>query len=174
MTVKIKGTIMKKIALLFIIFIAFACSSDNGKRIYDQAVKFYNEKKYVEALKEYQNVIDEYSSGEYREKSLMTIASMYHMYLIPNITQTESNEKAVEYFRKLYKEYPKSKDAPKALFLTGFILSNDLQKLEEAKLAYQTFLNEFPNHELVMAVKSEFENLGKNPEEILQNKLSKK
>lgn len=165
---------MKKIALLFIIFIAFACSSDNGKKIYDQAVKFYGEKKYVEALKEYQKVIDEYSSGEFREKSLMTIGSMYHMYLIPNITQTESNQKAVEYFRKLYKEYPKSEDAPKALFLSGFILSNNLQKLDEAKLAYQTFLKEYPNHELVSAVKSELENLGKDPEQILQNKLSKK
>jgi len=165
---------MKKIALLFIIFIAFACSSDNGKKIYDQAVKFYGEKKYVEALKEYQKVIDEYSSGEFREKSLMTIGTMYHMYLIPNINQTESNQKAVEYFRKLYKEYPKSEDAPKALFLSGFILSNNLQKLDEAKLAYQTFLKEYPNHELVSAVKSELENLGKDPEEILQNKLSKK
>lgn len=165
---------MKKIALLFIIFIAFACSSDNGKKIYDQAVKFYGEKKYIEALKEYQKVIDEYSSGEFREKSLMTIGSMYHMYLIPNITQTESNQKAVEYFRKLYKEYPKSEDAPKALFLSGFILSNNLQKLDEAKLAYQTFLKEYPNHELVSAVKSELENLGKDPEQILQNKLSKK
>lgn len=165
---------MKKIALLFIIFIAFACSSDNGKKIYDQAVKFYGEKKYVEALKEYQKVIDEYSSGEFREKSLMTIGSMYHMYLIPNISQTESNQKAVEYFRKLYKEYPKSEDAPKALFLSGFILSNNLQKFDEAKLAYQTFLKEYPNHELVSAVKSELENLGKDPEQILQNKLSKK
>lgn len=165
---------MKKIALLFIIFIAFACSSDNGKKIYDQAVKFYGEKKYIEALKEYQKVIDEYSSGEFREKSLMTIGSMYHMYLIPNITQTESNQKAVEYFRKLYKEYPKSEDAPKALFLSGFILSNNLQKFDEAKLAYQTFLKEYPNHELVSAVKSELENLGKDPEQILQNKLSKK
>lgn len=165
---------MKKIALLFIIFIAFACSSDNGKKIYDQAVKFYGEKKYIEALKEYQKVIDEYSSGEFREKSLMTIGSMYHMYLIPNISQTESNKKAVEYFRKLYKEYPKSEDAPKALFLSGFILSNNLQKFDEAKLAYQTFLKEYPNHELVSAVKSELENLGKDPEQILQNKLSKK
>jgi hypothetical protein len=49
-----------------------------------------------------------------------------------------------------------------------------LQKLDEAKLAYQTFLKEYPNHELVSAVKSELENLGKDPEEILQNKLSKK
>lgn len=165
---------MKKFLFLVIISFAFACSSDNGKKIYDEAEKFYNEKKYVEAIKEYQKIIDEYSSGEFREKSLMKIGSMYHMYLVPNISQMESDQKAVEYFRNLYKEFPKSKDAPKALFLTGFILGNNLNKLDESRLAYQTFIKEYPNHELLSSVKSELENLGKNPDEILQSKLSKK
>ncbi|MBI5808400.1 MAG: tetratricopeptide repeat protein [Ignavibacteriales bacterium] len=165
---------MKKIFYFLILIIMIGCSSNNDKKFYDEGLKLYNEKKYNEALNKFQQVLNENTSGEFREKSLMLIGTMYYMNQVPNVGQMESNRKAVDYFRKLYKEYPKSEDAPKALFLSGFILSNNLQKLDEAKLAYQTFLKEYPNHELVSAVKSELENLGKDPEQILQNKLSKK
>lgn len=165
---------MKKNSLIILSLILFACASDNGKKIYDQAEKFYSEKKYEQALTEYKKVVEEYSSGEFREKSLMKIASMYYMYLVPNVNENESNKKAVEYFRLFYKEFPKSQDAPKALFLTGFILANHLKNLDEARLSYQTFLDKFPDNELANSVKLELENLGKNPDEILQNKLSKK
>lgn len=165
---------MKKLFLLLLFSLLFSCTSDNGKKIYDEAIKYYNEKNYSQAFQKFQNVINEYSSGEYREKSLMLIGNMYYMYQVPNIERNESNKKAVEYFRLLYKEFPKSNDAPKALFLSGYILANHLQKLDEAKLAYQTLLEKFPNNELATAVKSELENLGKSPDEILQNKLSKK
>ncbi|MCX7876655.1 MAG: tetratricopeptide repeat protein [Melioribacteraceae bacterium] len=164
---------MKKIFLPILLIFIFSCSSDNGKKVYDEGLKFYNEKKYSEALEKFNELINEYSSGEFREKSLMLIGSMYYMYLIPNVDQNESNKKAVDYFRILIKEYPNSKDSPKAAFLVGYILANHLNKLDEAKLAYQFFLDNYPENELAKSIKLELENLGKSPEEILQNKISK-
>lgn len=165
---------MKKIFYFFILIIMIGCSSNNDKKFYDEGLKLYNEKKYNEALNKFQQILNENTSGEFREKSLMLIGTMYYMYQVPNVGQMESNRKAVDYFRLLYKEYPNSKDAPKALFLSGFILANNLNKLEEAKLAYQEFLKKFPDNEFAVSTKTELENLGKSPDEILQKKLSKK
>jgi TolA-binding protein len=166
---------MKKIfSVLLLVVFAAACNSNKDKDAFDTAEKKYNEKKYAEALADYKLVIEEYPSSEYAAKSMMKAGSMYQMFLIPNVQEEESNKKAVEYYRELYKNFPKYGDTPKALFMSGFILANNLNKFDEAKLTYGTFLDKYPNHELASQVKIEMENVGKTPEEILQNKLSSK
>ncbi|MFA7419422.1 MAG: tetratricopeptide repeat protein [Melioribacteraceae bacterium] len=167
---------MKKIfpALLIALIMITACNSNKDMETFNAAEKKYNDKKYSEALIDYKLVIEEYSSSDYAAKSLMRVGSMYQMFLVPNVQSDESNKKAVEYYRDLYKNFPKSEEAPKALFMSGFILANNLNKLDEAKMTYQTFLDKFPKHELAPQIKIELENLGKTPEEILENKLSSK
>lgn len=167
---------MKKIfpALLIALIMVTACNSNKDMETFNAAEKKYNDKKYSEALTDYKLVIEEYSSSDYAAKSLMRVGSMYQMFLVPNIQSDESNKKAVEYYRNLYKNFPKSEEAPKARFMSGFILANNLNKLDEAKMAYQTFLDKFPKHELAPQIKIELDNLGKTPEEILENKLSSK
>ena len=39
----------------------------------------------------------------------------------------ESFKKAQNYFMQVYEKYPDDQDAPKSLFLSGFILANDLK-----------------------------------------------
>lgn len=166
---------MKKIsALLLLVLFAVACNSNKDRDTFNEAEKKYNEKKYSEALADYKLVIEEYSSSDYAAKSLMKVGAMYQMFLVPNVQTEESNKKAVEYYRQLFKNFSNSADAPKALFMSGFILANNLNKLDEAKLTYQTFLDKYPKHELAAQIKIELDNLGKTPEEILQNKLSSK
>ncbi len=167
---------MKKIfsSLFIIIILVTACNTNKDRDTFNAAERNYNDKKYAEALTDYKLVIEEYSSSDFAAKSLMRVGSMYQMFLVPNVQGDESNKKAVEYYRDLYKNFPKSEDAPKALFMSGFILANNLNKFDEAKLTYQTFLEKFPKHELASQIKMELENLGKTPEEILENKLSAK
>ncbi|KAF0152562.1 MAG: hypothetical protein FD143_878 [Ignavibacteria bacterium] len=166
---------MKKIfSLLVIVVFAVACNSNKDRDTFNAAEAKYNEKKYEEALADYKMVVDEYSKSDYAMKSLMKIGSMYQMFLVPKVETQESNEKAVEYYRELYKNFPNAEDAPKALLMTGFILSNNLNKYDDAKLTYQTFLNKYPKHELAAQIKLELDNIGKTPEEFLQNKLSSK
>ncbi|MFT5970218.1 MAG: tetratricopeptide (TPR) repeat protein [Flavobacteriales bacterium] len=57
-------------------------------------------------------------------------------------------EHSLELFAQMKDSYPKHEKAPVALFLTGFITDNHLNSPEAAKLAYQEFINNYPNHPL--------------------------
>lgn len=164
----------KNFLLLLLTVFVVACNTNKDRDTFNEAEKKFGEKKYSEALTDYKLVIDEYSSSDYAAKSLLKVGSMYQMFLVQNVSNEESNKKAVEFYRELYNNFPNSVDAPKALFMSGFILANNLNKLDEAKITYQTFLDKYSQNELAAQVKMELENLGKTPEEILQNKLSSK
>ena len=159
---------------LFTIVLFSACNSNKDQTLFKSASEKSNAKNYSEALKDYQEIINEYSDSEKAAESIFAVAAMYHMYQIPNVSKEESLKKAVEYYQRLYKLFPKDERAPKALFMSGFILANELGNLDAGRLAYQEFLNKFPKHELASPVKMELENLGKTPEEILQQQTAKK
>lgn len=77
-------------------------------------------------------------------------------------------DKALEIFGKIEKNYPDSREAAAAMFMKAFTLDNDLKKLEEAKLAYEAFLQKYPNDEFADDAQFLLKNLGKSPEEIIK------
>lgn len=77
-------------------------------------------------------------------------------------------DKAFEVFDKIIKEYPQSKEAAGAMFMKAFTLDNDLKKLDEAKAAYEAFLQKYPNDEFADDAQFLLNNLGKSPEEIIK------
>ena len=77
-------------------------------------------------------------------------------------------DKAIEIFGKIEKNYPESKAAAGAMFMKAFTLDNDLQKLDEAKLAYEAFLQKYPNDDFADDAQFLLKNLGKSPEEIIK------
>ena len=160
--------------LLSTIVLLFACSSHKDQALFNSATEKSKAKNYSEALKDYQKIINDYSGSDKVPESIFSVAVMYHMYQIPNISKDESLRKAVEYYQKLYQQFPKDERAPKALFMSGFIQANELGNTDAARSAYQEYLNKFPNHELAAAAKTELDNLGKTPEEILKEKTAKK
>lgn len=74
---------------------------------------------------------------------------------------------AMDMFTKVIKLYPDSAATAQAYFMLGFINSNYVQNLDEARRYYQAFLEKYSQHELVPSVKFELENLGRNADEIL-------
>lgn len=164
----------KLFPVLLILALIIGCNSHKDKEIFDSAEKNFNAKNYSKALTEYEQIINEYSSSDFAEKSLLKVGSMYQMLLVPNTSSEISNEKAVQFYKKLFADFPKSPDAPRAIFMAGFILANDLKKYEEAKSAYKTFLEKFPNDQLAPQVKIELGNVGKTPDEILEQRLASK
>jgi len=167
---------MKRFFPLFIIFIILfsACDSNKDKELLASATAKADAKNYTEALKDYQKIIDEYSSSDNAAESLFAVAAMYHMYQIPNLSQEESLKKAVTYYEKLYQDFPKNEKAAKSLFMAAFIKANELNQIEGARTDYKTFIEKYPNHELATQARIELDNLGKTPEEILQNSTAKK
>ncbi len=167
---------MKKIFLFIftLIFLFSACSSNKDNELYESANAKLKANNYAEALKDYKKIIDEYPNSDKAAESFFAIAVMYHMYQIPNISKDESFKKAVEYYQKCYQQFPDEEKGAKALFMSGFILANEINNIDDARLAYKKFLEKYSSHELAPQAKIELDNLGKTPEEILQNNTVKK
>ena len=75
---------------------------------------------------------------------------------------------AIRYLDKLYNEHPNFEKRAYGLFLKAFVLENQVFNLDEAKIAYELFLSEFPAHEMADDARASIENLGKTPEQIIR------
>jgi TolA-binding protein len=165
---------MKKYFFVFaaLILTLSACSSNKDKELYDSASAMYKANNFTGAVTQYQKLIDEYPNGKYTEDSYLALAGIYQMGKISNINKTDAAKMAIEYYQKFYKEFPNSDKAPKALFMIGFMRANDLAQYDSARIAYNEFLSKYPKHDLAESVKAELQNLGKTPDEIIQEKIS--
>ncbi len=93
--------------------------------------------------------------------------SVEEMFTNANQLQKEGHyEEAIKVYQKLIQEHPKSEYSPKAQFMIGFIYANELEDMDRAKLAYEKFVEDYPEHEMVSAAEWEIENLGRDINEI--------
>ncbi len=77
-------------------------------------------------------------------------------------------DKALSIYDKLITDYPDYQKTPSALFIKAFTLENELGRMEEAKEAYELFLERYPNNDFADDAQFSLENLGKSPEEVLK------
>ena len=84
-------------------------------------------------------------------------------------------KQAIAAYRDVVTGYPKSEQAPKALFSIGYIYANEIGENDSASVYYSEFLEKYPDHEMAPSVEFELKYLGKSLEEIpeLQHLLSK-
>ena len=73
---------------------------------------------------------------------------------------------AIEAYQEIVRLYPKSPQAPQCQFMVGYLYANHMKNMDEAKLAYQTFIRNYPEHELVKDAQWELDHLGKDVNEI--------
>jgi TolA-binding protein len=76
--------------------------------------------------------------------------------------------KALSLFDWLIEEYPEYEKTPSALFIKAFTLENELKNEEQARLAYELFLEKYPDNGFADDARFSLENLGKSPEEVLK------
>lgn len=89
------------------------------------------------------------------------------MFAQANQLQREGKyEDAIASYKSLVSSYPKSTYAPQAQFMVGFIYANELKKIDEAKTAYEKFIKDFPEHEMVKDARWEIEHLGQDIQDI--------
>ncbi|MBM4172421.1 MAG: tetratricopeptide repeat protein [Ignavibacteria bacterium] len=162
---------MKKVILYAALIIIIGCNPNRDKDAFDGALKMVDEQKYKEALNEFLKIVSEYPESEIASAALLECAKLYHNFNFEGLSKEESLEKAVEFYTRVYKEYPKSIGAPPSMMMTGFVLANELNQFEKAKTVYEEFLNQYPNSELIASVRIELENLGKTPDEILEKSI---
>lgn len=75
--------------------------------------------------------------------------------------------KSIGIYEKIYNNYPDFEKRPYALFLQGFMFENEVGNVDAAKVKYEAFLKEFPEHSIAKDVKLTLENLGKTPEQLM-------
>lgn len=162
----------KTFALLFLstLFI-IGCGQTSDKDYYESAQNKMIEKEYASALIDFQKIVDEFPQSEHFKFALLQTGELNHGYVNKEITKEESLEKAIEAYTQYQKKYPNDNKAPQTLFMIGFIQANELGKLEVAKITYTRFLERYPNSEMIESAKSEIENLGLDPDEILEKQV---
>jgi TolA-binding protein len=165
---------MKKLsALLIILFLAGCGNEKSADELISEANTNLKQNKIPEAVLLFEEIIKDYPNNEKTPEVLNQLASIYQNKMLKNLSDKESLEKAVSLFRKIYDDYPNSSFAPTGLFMSGFVLANELSYYDKATATYNLFLEKFPDHELASSAKKEVENMGLSPEEILQKNLAK-
>lgn len=77
-------------------------------------------------------------------------------------------KKGLYFFQKVTSDYPKHEKAPIALFYQGYVLENFLSNYEQAKIAYELFLLNYPDHELRETVELSIQHLGVPLDELIK------
>ncbi len=149
------------------------CSSKSADDYMKAAQENVKQKNISEAISNYESVIHEFPNTPQAPDALFQIATFYQNKMMKNMSDVESYKKAEETFRLVYNKYPDNKKAPMALFLSGFILANDLRNFQSATSTYNLFLEKYPKHELASSAKEELSNMGLSPDQILQKKTQK-
>lgn len=165
---------MKSFIVLLSLFFIIGCSSKKSdKELFDEAQQNLKQDKIPEAVIAFEEIINDHSDSELAPEALSQLAGLYQNKLIKSLSEKENLEKAIELFKKLHSDYPKSTFAPSGLFMAGFINANELQNYDEATKLYKQFLEEYPNDELAASAQAELDNMGLSPEEILMKNMAK-
>ncbi len=77
-------------------------------------------------------------------------------------------QRSIDIYKKLYANYPDYQKRPYALFLQGFIFENEMGKTDSAKVKYEQFIALYPTHPITKDVQATLQNLGKSPEQLIQ------
>lgn len=159
-----------KYTLLLFLLILVACSKNYEKNIAeaDKLIEQRDFKKAVELLKEAASSNDENISSV----ALRKLGVIYQQNNLPEVDYNESQKIAKQYFYQVFEKFPKSPEAPKSLFMSAYILANELKEFDKATKQYNMFLENYPNDELAASAKIELENIGLSPEEILKKNIN--
>ncbi|MDT3696843.1 MAG: tetratricopeptide repeat protein [Ignavibacterium sp.] len=163
---------MKLLSLFFLIIILIACSKTSEQEYFNKADTLLKEKKYTEAIKEFENLINEFPDSKTAPESIMRIASLYEQHLIKGISFKASFIKAAETYYTVYEKYPDSEEAPLSLFQSGFLYDNELKDYDKATRIYNLFLEKYPDHKYSQVVQQSLDIMGIDPNEIINKNQS--
>jgi TolA-binding protein len=162
---------MKKLSLIFLMmFLIISCSKKSDQDYLDQASNLEKENKISEAITTLETLLKELPQSKLAPKALIQLAIIYQNHKVKDLPILKSYYRAQQYFREVYDSYPNSEEAPSSLFMSSFILANNLQRYDDATAGYKLFMEKYPNSPLITAAKDELDNMGLSPEEILKKK----
>jgi parvulin-like peptidyl-prolyl isomerase len=111
---------------------------------------------------EYRKVVErlgkKYPSENYiKERLDRTTRTPEELWELAQIEQDA--QKRVQYYRDLVSRYPSHKNAPQALFMIGFVYSEELQDLQSARRTFEELIKKYPQSDMVETAKWMIENI---------------
>jgi len=157
---------MKRIGFFIAVFFAVtACTSPKEKALKEIKALEQNDSAFSETLMEslkqkYTSFVQEYPDDEVSPMFLLKASQQA-------IAMNQANE-AIELLSQVTQKYPKTAYAEEAMFLLALTYENNLNDLAKAKEAYELFVKTYPKAELAGEALLAIKNLGKSPEQILE------
>lgn len=156
--------------------LSFTACSDPGPS-YDETLKSIEQIEVIVQQAERDGLPETVKMGSVTLDSLYTVyrsvwpdssyAPMF-MYNQANIRAQyfQDYEGCIAILDSLPLRYPESEYVERARFLKGYTLSNQIKDTSRARVAYEDFLRQHPNSQLVPSVEFEIRTLGKGLDEI--------
>lgn len=145
--------IQKYLLLFFSLALVLAltnCSSRKAKGSYEAAMKLEGEKKYSEAVKEFERVVKDDPKNEYAAKSLYELANIYGHQNLPDVKKEDAYRTAANDYLKVVNEFPELPEAGKCAMEAGKLYQSLLvpnilkeESLKNAVSLYQKVVAKF-------------------------------
>jgi TolA-binding protein len=112
-----------------------------GRDMYNEGLKLYQDGKYEEAIAKLKEFISFYPDGKYNENAFYLIADAYY-----NLAQKDDtiNQSAIDAYKSATSKFPKSIKREMALLRIGKLYAK-MKFYIEAKASLQNLINEYPN-----------------------------
>ncbi|MFZ1977600.1 MAG: tetratricopeptide repeat protein [Bacteroidota bacterium] len=140
------------------------CSKPNAEEMYKKGENAQREENYDGALEAYHELIAAYPDSARTPEAYYALGVIYQNY-------KHDNRTAMKAYHDLVVKFPHHPVSPNAAFILGFMYENDFHQLDSAKAAFEFFLNNYPNDALSSSARLELSNLGKDPAQVLTERL---
>jgi len=162
-------TLQKAIYLAIAVLIFTACQiskeklSEQIKVSEEEVSKSFNPEEMKQLRGLYKEYINKFPEDGLSVEYLFKCARI-------NISLRDGNA-AIKDFTNLINRYPESEYAPQAYYYIAFVYEDVIYDIVAAEVAYNDFIEKYPEHELANDARRSIKYLGKSPEEILTSIL---
>lgn len=155
---------MNKMSIILVILVLSSflfcgkISEEQGQILLIKARDLIVKNQYPEAMDSLNLIVSKCQKEELVTQARFEIANLHQ-------AQNKYNE-AIGVYRDIISTNPKNDLTAKAQFMIGFVLAENMQNYDQAKIEFNTFIQEYPNDSLVQSAKFELENMGKSLESL--------
>ena len=154
---------MKRLqAVIFLgvlVFLGYGCSGESADSLFKEGEHATHDMaSYPVAEAKLSEFLEKYPEDPRADVALQALARV--------LMNQQKNKEAIDRYKTLITRFPKSRYCPQAQFMIGYIFDQSGDQ-EQAKIAYQKVIDNYPTSELADDAKISIENMGKAPEQWL-------
>jgi outer membrane protein assembly factor BamD (BamD/ComL family) len=106
---------------------------------------------------------------DFEKKYSSDTAAAEYLYRAANLAMNTGKAlKSIEYLNNIITKYPNYKKLASCYFLKGFVYDYHLKDINNARKAYQEFIQKYPKDDLTDDAQISLNNLGKSDEQIIR------